>query len=90
MDDTPNIVDIIGNGLNLERSLYEVSADMGAIILAMRREEKYYGKYTKRMAELKKLADIQDRIFTRTLARDVARDVEKLTHPERPHLTIVK
>ena len=86
MDDTPNIVDIIGNGFNLERPLYDVSADLGAILSAMRREEKYYGKYTKRMVELKELAEVQDRIFTRTLARDI----EKPTQPERPHLTIVK
>jgi len=86
MDDVPNIVDIIGNGFNLERPLYDVSADLGALILAMEREDKYYGKYTKRMAELKKLADIQERIFTRTLARDI----EKSDQPKRPHLKVVK
>jgi len=82
----PSIVDVIGNGFNQERPLYDVAADLGALILAMGREEQYYGKYTKRMAELKKLADIQDRIFTRTLARDI----EKSDQPKRPHLTVVK
>jgi hypothetical protein len=86
MEKKPNIADIIGNAFKQERPLEDVAADLGAIILEMEREKKYYGEHTKRVEELKKLADVQDRVFTRTLARDI----EKSTHPERPHLTIVK
>jgi hypothetical protein len=86
MDDVPDIVDIIGNAFNQERPLYDVAADLGALILAMEHEKKCYGEHTKSMAELKKLADVQDRVFTRTLARDV----EKSDHQKKPHLTIIK
>ena len=87
MDDlVPSIVDVIGNAFNQERPSYDVGADLGALILAMEREEKYYGKHTKRMVELKKLADVQSRVLSRTLEREN----EKSQQPKRPHLTVVK
>ena len=47
--DIPNIADIIGNAFNQERPLQDTAADLGAIILEMEREKKYYGEHTKRM-----------------------------------------
>jgi hypothetical protein len=86
MEKTPNIVNISGNAFNQESPPQEAAADLGALNLEMNRLKQRYRKYTKRMVELKKLADVQDRIFTRTLARDI----EKSDQPERPHLKVVK
>jgi hypothetical protein len=62
------------------------SADLGAIILEMKREEKYYGKHTKRMTELTKLAEVQQRVMSRFLDRAI----ENSDKPKRPRLKIVK
>ena len=86
MDKTTNISDIIGNALNEERPLEDAAADLGAIILDMEREKKYYGEHTKRMADLVKLADVQRRVVSRMLDNSI----EKSNQPKRPHLTIVK
>ena len=86
MDDVPDIVDIIGNAFNQERPIQEAAADLGAIILEMKREEQYYGKHTKRMEELTQLAEIQERVIHRMLDRAI----EKPDPPKKPHLTIVK
>ena len=86
MEKTPNIADIIGNAFNQKRPMKESAADLGAIILEMKREEQCYGKHTKHMAELMTLADVQKRVVSRMLDRSI----EKPTHPKRPHLKIVK
>jgi hypothetical protein len=86
MEKIPDIADIIGNAFNQERPIQESAADLGAIIFEMKREEKYYGKHTKRMAELTKLTDIQERVIHRMLDRAI----EKSDQPERPHLKVVK
>jgi hypothetical protein len=52
----------------------------------MELEERYYGKHTRRMAELKKLAELQEKVVHRLLDRTV----EELDQPKRPHLTVVK
>ena len=86
MDKIPNIADIIGNALNQERPIQEAAADLGALVLEMEREEKHYGKNTKRMAELAQLAEIQERVIHRMLDRAI----DKSDQPKRPHLTVVK
>ena len=50
------------------------------------REKKYYGEHTKRMAKLKKLAELQERIIHRMLDKSQ----EEHDQPKRPHLTVVK
>ena len=64
----------------------ECAADLGAIVFEMEREEKYYGKDSKRLAELEKLAEIQQRVVSRILDRSI----EKADQPKRPYLTIVE
>lgn len=86
MEKTPNIADIIGNAFNQERPIQESAADLGAIILEMKREEQYYGKHTRRMVELTMLAEIQERVIHRILDRAI----EKSDKPKRPHLKVVK
>ena len=86
MEKTPNIADIIGNAFNQERPIQESAADLGAIIIEMKREEQYYGKHTRRMTELTMLAEIQERVIHRILDRAI----EKSDKPKRPHLKVVK
>lgn len=86
MKKTPNITDVIGNAFNQERPIQESAADLRAIILEMKREEQYYGKHIKRMAELTMLAKIQERVIHRMLDRAI----EKSDQPKGPHLKVVK
>ena len=86
MDKIPNIADIIASYSNQDKTLYESAADLGAIILEMEKEEKYYGKHSKRLAELKKIAALQDIVVSRLLNNSI----EKSDQPKRPHLTLVK
>ena len=84
--DIPNIADIIGNAFNEERPLQDCAADLGVIILEMEREKKYYGEHTRRMAELTKLAEVQQRVLSRALDRSLG----DANEPKRPHLTVVR
>ena len=86
MTKIPNIADIIASYSNQDKTLQETAADLGAIILEMEHEEKYYGKHTKRLTELKKLAALQENVIHRMLDKSI----EKSHQPKRPHLTIVK
>ena len=86
MDKIPNIADIIASYSNQDKTLFESAADLGAIILEMEKEEQYYGKHTKRLAELKKIAALQDIVVSRLLNNSI----EKSDQPKRPHLTIIK
>ena len=86
MEKIPNIADIIASYSNQDKILEESAADLGAMILEMEREEKYSGKHTKRMAKLKKLAELQEMIVHRMLDRSI----EKFDQPKKPHLTVVK
>jgi hypothetical protein len=56
------------------------------MILEMKREEKYYGKHTKRLAELKKLAALQEKVVHRMLDGSIEGDDQ----PKRPRLRVVK
>ena len=85
MEKTPDIVDIIGNAFNQERSLQEVAAVLGAILFEMEREKKYFGEHTERMEELKMLAEIQTNVANTAL--DIS--IEKANRPKKPHLTVV-
>ena len=85
-DDIPNIADIIASYANQDKTLYESAADLGAIILEMEKEEKYYGKHSKRLAELKKIAALQETVIHRLLDNSI----DKPDQPKRPHLTVVK
>ena len=71
---------------NKENSPYEAAADLGAIKMEMYRERKYYGDHTKRLAELKELAALQEKVVQRMLDRSI----EEHDQPKRPHLTVVK
>ena len=69
MTEIVNLGDIIVNYFNQDKTLQETAADLGAIVLEMEREERYNGKHTRRMAELKKLADVQERVFSKMVDR---------------------
>ena len=86
MTKLPNIADIIAAYSNQDKTLEESTAGLGAMILEMEREEGYYGKHTKRMAKLKKLAELQEIVVHRMLDNSI----EKADQSKRPHLTVVK
>ena len=86
MKKIPNIADIIARHSNQDKALQKSAADLGAIILEMEHEEKYYGKHNQRMAKLKQLAELQKIVIHRMLDSSV----DEHTPPKRPHLTIVK
>lgn len=69
-----------------ERSTYGAAADLGAIKLDMYRERKSYGEYARRMAELRKLAAVKERVLERLLDNSL----EKAELQKKPHLTVVK
>ena len=85
-DDIPDIADIVASHFNQDKSLYQSAADMGAIIFEMKREKDHYGENTERMAEIQKLAALQERLIRRMLDRSL----EESHQPKRPHLTVVK
>lgn len=82
----PNIADIIASYSNQEKNLQETAADLGATILEMDRERLYYGEHTRRMAELKKIAELQEIVVHRMLDRSI----NKTDQTKRPHLRVVK
>ena len=86
MEKIPNIADIIASYSNQNKTLEESAADLGAMILEMEREEECYGKYSKRLVELKYLAEVQEMVVHRMLDRSI----EGREQPKRPHLTVVK
>jgi hypothetical protein len=86
MTKIPNIADIIASYSNQDKTLQESAADLGAMILEMEREEECYGKHSKRLAELKKIAALQEKVVYRLLDSSI----EKSDQPKRPHLTVVK
>ena len=81
-----NIADIIAAHANRDKTLRESAADLGAIILEMEREERCYGKNSRRLAELKKLAALQERVVLRMLDASVEGD----DRPKGPRLWVVK
>ena len=86
MEKIPSIADIIAGHVNQDKTPEEAASNLGATILEMSREERYYGKHTRRMSELKKIAAVQERVVHRMLDSSI----RKSAQPKRPHLTIVK
>ena len=86
MTKIPNIADIIACYANQDKTLYESAADLGAMILEMEREEEFHDAHSKRLAELKRVRELQERIVMRMLDRSI----EGSERPKGPHLTVVK
>ena len=85
MTEIVNLGDIIVNYFNQEKTLQEIAADLGAIIFEIDREKKYYGENTQRMAELKKLADVQERVVSKMMD-----EIDDNTpHPEVPRMEVL-
>ena len=86
MTKIPNIADIIASYSNQDKTLQESADDLGAMMLEMERGEECYGKHSKRLAELKGLAALQEKVVQRMLDSSI----EQSDQPKRPHLTVVK
>lgn len=82
----PSQEDIINNYFNQEKSLEETAADLGRIVLEMMHEEQFYGKHTKRMAELKRLAELQEQV----LSKIEDRSNNNASSNKMPYLTVMK
>ena len=86
MTDIPNIADIMAAYASQDKTLRQSAADLGAMILEMQRDEKNCGTHARRLAELKKLAVLQEKVVHRMLSKSIAADEQ----PKKPHLTVVK
>jgi hypothetical protein len=86
MTKIPDIADVIAGYANQDKSMYESAADLGATILEMEREEEWHGAHSKRLAELKRVRALQERVVMRLLDSSI----EQSDQPRRPHLTVVK
>lgn len=86
MTKLPDIADIIAGHANQEKTLRESAADLGAIILEMEREEKYHGKHSKRLAELKRARALKEKVVLKMLDESIEGD----DRPKEPHLRVVK
>ena len=67
MTKIPNSTDIIAGYANQDKSLQESAADLGAMILEMEREEELHGVHSPRLAELKRVRALQERVVMRML-----------------------
>ena len=85
MTEIVNLGDIIVNYFNQEQTLQETAADLGAIIFEIDREKKHYGEHTQRMAELKKLAAVQERVVSKMMDRIN----DNTPQPKVPHLEVL-
>ena len=68
------------------RTLLESAADLGAIILEMDCEEELNGAHSRRLAELKRVRALQERVVHRMLDNSI----HKSDQLKRPHLTVLK
>ena len=85
MKKAPNTSGITAGHFNQDTRPKESAADP-AVILEMTREKRHFGEHTRRMAALKKMATLQEKVITRILERSI----EKPAYPKRPQLKIVK
>ena len=85
MDKIPNIADIIAGYADQDKTLRESAADLGAMILEMEREEELHGAHSRRLAELKRVRALQEKVVMRMLERSV----EGEERPKGPRLTVI-
>ncbi|MEN8130803.1 MAG: hypothetical protein ABFS45_11540 [Pseudomonadota bacterium] len=78
--------DIIAGQFNQEKTSERAAAGPGSIILEMKRAEQDSRKHTKRMAEFKQLAVLQEGLVHRMLDKSI----EESGYQKWPHLTVVK
>jgi hypothetical protein len=81
-----DIADIIAGYADQDKTLRESAADLSAMILEMEREEERCGRHSKRLAELKKLSALQEKVVLRMLDGCVEGDGP----PKGPRLRVVK
>ena len=66
--------DIIASYSSQNKTLRESAADLGMMILEMEREEECRGKHSKRLAELKRVRALQEKVALRMLDRSIEGD----------------
>ena len=86
MTKLPNIAYIIAAHSNQDKTLRESAADLGATILEMEREERYHGRHSRRFADLKKLAALQEKVVDRMPDESIHGG----DRPKGPRLRVVK
>jgi hypothetical protein len=80
--------DIIGNQVNQDKTLAEQAADLGALIFERDSAKSIFGNDPKRMAVLKMMIDIQEKVALNRL--NVDEEKANLPTKEKPYLRIVK
>ena len=86
MKKIPDIPGITAGHFNQDTLREASTTAPGVVILEMKPERRYFGEHTRRMAELKKRAALQEKVITRILERSV----EKPAHPKKPQLKVIK
>ena len=86
MTKIPNIAEILAGRFNQDNPPEASATAPGAIILEIEFAEQSSGRHSRRLAELRKRAVLQEKIIHRILESSI----EKSGQPKKPHLNIVK
>ena len=86
MTKIPNIAEILAGRFNQDKTPEAPTTAPGAIILEMEHAEQSSGRHSRRLAELRKRAVLQEKIIHRMLESSI----EKSGQPKILHLKIVK
>jgi len=81
-----NIAKTLAGRFNQDKTPEASATAPGAIILEMEHAEQSSGRHSRRLAELRKRAVLQEKIIHRMLESSI----EKSGQPKKPHLKIVK
>ena len=84
-----DFADIVCNVLNQDKPLQEQAADLGELIRERGRKESMFGSNTRRMAELKKMIPIQEKLVMRMINNGDEEEYQP-PPPKKPHLRVVK
>ena len=86
MTDIPNIADIISGYAKQDKTLRQSAAGLCVMILEMERDEDCRGRQSRRLAELKKLSALQEKLVNRMLSKSIEADEQS----KKPHLKLIK
>jgi hypothetical protein len=86
MTKIPNIAEILASRFNQDKPTEALTTAPCVTILEIEHTEQSSGRHSRRLAELRKRAVLQERIIHRILDSSI----EKSDQPKKPHLKIVK
>ena len=86
MTKTPDTTDNRNGHFSQGTAPEESAATPERVILEIKQEQRYRREHTRRMAELKKMAILHEKVIARMLESSI----EKTTLATKPHLTLVE